>query len=87
MGTDIYTIVEIRKNNKWEYVCDVPDVFTNRYYNLFSILNKNIQNSCGIDGFESKGLPTDLSTKNADLFLRVKNLKMYIEIKATSSVV
>lgn len=63
MGTDIYTIVEIRKNNKWEYVCDVPDVFTNRYYNLFSILNKNIQNSCGIDGFESKGLPTDLSTK------------------------
>lgn len=75
MGTDIHTIVEIRKNGKWEYIYDVPDTFTNRYYNLFSILNKNIRNSCGIDGFEPKGLPVDLSTKKCRFVSQGKELE------------
>lgn len=61
MGCDIHTIVEIKKNEKWEYVPDLPSAFDDRNYGVFSILNRNVRNYNGKDGFEGKGLPTDLS--------------------------
>ena len=61
MGCDIHTIVEIRKNGKWEYIPDLPIVFDSRSYGVFSILNRNVRNSYGRDGFEQKGLPKDVS--------------------------
>lgn len=61
MGCDIHTIVEIRKNGKWEYIPDLPVVFDSRSYGVFSILNRNVRNSYGRDGFEQKGLPNDVS--------------------------
>ena len=61
MGCDIHTIVEIRKNGKWEYIPDLPIVFDSISYGEFSILNRNVRNSYGRDGFEQKGLPKDVS--------------------------
>lgn len=61
MGCDIHTIVEIKKNGKWEYIPDLPIVFDSRSYGVFSILNRNVRNSYGRDGFEQKGLPLDVS--------------------------
>lgn len=61
MGCDIHTIIEIKNNGKWEYIPDLPLVFDQRSYGVFSILNKNVRNSTGKDGFEGKGLPNDLS--------------------------
>ena len=61
MGCDIHAIVEIKKNGKWEYVPDLPVVFDSRSYGVFSILNRNVRNSYGRDGFEQKGLPHDIS--------------------------
>ena len=63
MGTDIHSIVEIKKNDKWEYIYDIPDVFNNRSYGVFSILNCHTRHQYGFDGFEAKGLPKDLSVK------------------------
>lgn len=59
MGCDIHAIVEIRKNGEWELVNDLPEVFDSRSYGVFSILNRNVRNGYGIDGFEGKGKPSD----------------------------
>lgn len=63
MGTDIHTIVEIRKNGNWEYITDIPDVFNSRSYGVFSILNSCLRHNYGFDGFEPKGLPKDVSIR------------------------
>ena len=63
MGCDIHAIIEIRKNGIWQYIEDLPDIFLDRNYSLFSILNENVRNYCMRDGFPEKGLPPDISGK------------------------
>lgn len=62
MGCSIHTIVEIRKNGKWEFVEEVPSEFEDRNYNLFGFL-ANVRNSFDAQGFEVRGLPDDISAK------------------------
>lgn len=59
MGCDIHTIVQIKRNRKWEYVPELPKVFDERNYHIFSIL-ANVRNYWNTKGFEPKGLPLDL---------------------------
>ena len=68
MGCDIHAILEIKKDGEWQYIKDLPSIFDVRYYNLFSILNKNVRNCCGIDGFEGKGKPLDTKNRKARFY-------------------
>jgi hypothetical protein len=61
MSTDIYTIVEIKKDNQWKYINDIPTIFNSRNYGIFSILNSCLRCGCNLDGFKPKGLPSDIS--------------------------
>lgn len=63
MGCDIHIIVEIKQNDKWTFIEDLPNTFDCRNYGLFSILNTNVRNYYGINGFSPRGLPKDLSIK------------------------
>lgn len=63
MGCDIHAIFEIKQNGKWCYVPDLPDEFEDRCYGMFAMLNTNVRNSCGVHGFEGKGLPSDIAGK------------------------
>ncbi len=63
MGCDIHTIVEIKQEGKWKYVPDLPDAFNDRCYGVFSILNRNVRNYNGRNGFEGNGIPADISGK------------------------
>lgn len=70
MGTDIHTVLEIRKNGTWEalglerdsygYIMDPPDpaevLPTDRNYNLFSIM-ADVRNSNGYDEPRSRWVP------------------------------
>ena len=75
MGCDINIIVEIRKNDIWSYVEELPKSFDDRNYGVFSILNRNIRNYYNIDGFEPKGLPKDLSIKQCRFISYMESLK------------
>ena len=66
MGCDIHTIVEVKKDNKWTRVPECPEVFQNRNYSIFAILNENVRNYNGTDGFSGKGLPKDISGMQFD---------------------
>lgn len=60
MGCDIHTIVEIRKDGKWQYVPDLPKDFDERNYKTFACL-AGVRDDFGNKVFEPKGLPTNLS--------------------------
>ena len=62
MGCDIHIITEIKRNNKWEYIPDVPQSLNCRNYSTFAAL-ANVRNNFHIKGFEPKGLPEDMSAK------------------------
>lgn len=63
MGTNIRTIVEIRKDGKWQYVPEVLSEFNSRNYKTFSVLADGVRSSFGSIGFAPKGLPKDISAK------------------------
>ena len=75
MGCDIHIIVEIKKNGKCVYVEDAPAIFNSRYYGIFSMLNKNVRNYAGRQGFEGKGLPSDISGYQYGFISRRKELE------------
>lgn len=54
MGKDIHIVMEIRKDGKWQYIDDIIDSFTNRYYRFFEILE---------DNFGHRGIPDELMGK------------------------
>ena len=62
MGCDIHSIVQIKRNNKWEYVPELPEELDERNYHLFAIL-ADVRNSFNLNHFEPKGLPEDLGVK------------------------
>ena len=65
MGCDIHIITEIKKNNVWERVLDIPDALDKRNYSTFAFL-ADVRNSFGTKGFEAKGLPKDISRMKFD---------------------
>ena len=67
MGTDIHSIVEIRENDKWHYVPDMPYEFSraNRDYDLFALL-AGIRDDFCTNNFKVKGLPADISGMKFD---------------------
>lgn len=62
MGCDIHMITEIKRNDKWEYVPDIPKSLDCRNYATFAVL-ANVRNNFHVKGFEPKGLPDDISSK------------------------
>ncbi len=62
MGCDIHTIVEIKKEDKWEKIKELPEVFDTRNYSVFAFL-AGVRNSFNTQGFKAKGLPDDVSDK------------------------
>lgn len=83
MGCDIHTIVEIKRDGKWEFVPDLPLTFDSRSYGVFSILNRNVRNSYCRDGFEGKGLPNDLSGRKFRFVSCRKELENAFKTKTT----
>lgn len=62
MGCDIHTIVEIKKEDKWVKIKEIPEEFNTRNYSTFAFL-ANVRNSFNTNGFEAKGIPEDISDK------------------------
>jgi hypothetical protein len=68
MGTDIHTIVQVRRSGTWERV-SAPDALGDRNYNLFAVLG-DVRNGFGFAGIKtssgfdpissSRGLPEDV---------------------------
>ena len=71
MGCDIHIITEIKENNKWKYVPEIPKSFDKRNYNLFAIL-AGVRDSWNSQIFEAKGLPNDISGKKFN-FIRYRD--------------
>lgn len=67
MGCDIHIATEIKRNDKWEQVVEIPRSLRDRDYSLFSFLNKTIRNDWEYDGFDEKGYPEDMVSKYLDL--------------------
>ena len=64
MGCSIHIATEIKKNDKWEQVVEIPRSLRDRDYSLFSFLNRN---DWEYDGFDEKGYPEDMVSKYLDL--------------------
>ena len=62
MGCDIHLVVEIKENEKWKYVPEVPKKLTERNYGVFGAL-AGVGDSFNNQIFEVKGLPEDISGK------------------------
>ena len=62
MGCSIHIVTEIKKDNKWEYVSEVPEEFDTRDYKIFALF-ANVRNYFGIKSFDVKGLPDDISSR------------------------
>ena len=61
MGCDIHTHVEIKKENKWIHIDEVPEEFERRNYSTFSIL-AGVRSSFNVKPIsEPKGIPEDAS--------------------------
>lgn len=62
MGCDIHTIIQIKKQNKWETLLkeEIAE-FDDRNYTTFAVL-ANVRNSFNLKHFEVKGLPTDMES-------------------------
>ena len=58
MGCDIHAITQIRKQNRWATIKDVPSMFFNRNYMIFGVI-ADVRNSGEII-YTPKGLPEDL---------------------------
>ena len=82
MGCDIHLITQIKKNNKWEYVEDVPREFNQRNYFNFAVL-ANVRNDFGTKGFQPKGLPEDLGAKKFGWKSELEDYKKSYETNTT----
>lgn len=61
MGCDIHTHVEIKRENKWVHIDEVPEEFERRNYSTFSIL-AGVRSSFNVKPIsEPKGVPEDAS--------------------------
>ena len=60
MGCDIHTVVEIKRNGKWEGFEETPEEFCDRNYSLFAFL-ADVRNNFNTKGFKPKGFPQDFS--------------------------
>lgn len=61
MGCDIHTHVEMKKENKWIHIDEVPEEFEKRNYSTFSIL-AGVRSSFNVKPIsEPKGIPEDAS--------------------------
>jgi hypothetical protein len=78
MGCDIHIITEIRKNDKWEMIKEVPEYLDCRNYYAFGVL-ADVRNSYGVDVFRPNGLPDDLSTKKRDFHSEMESIKNFYE--------
>lgn len=85
MGCDIHTIVQIRKNQKWEYVPELPQQFNERDYSTFSFL-ANVRNNFNTKGFKPKGLPKDLGVMKFGWESCVERAKERYETDSTEKV-
>lgn len=66
MGCDIHTHVEIKKENKWLHIDEVPEEFDRRNYSIFSIL-AGVRSSFNIKPIsEPKGIPEDISRETKE---------------------
>lgn len=83
MSTGIHAIVQIRKNNAWQEIPYCPEQLKIKDYNMFAFL-AGIRNDFAIKGFEPRGLPDDLPTKQCH-WKDISNeaIKRYIKDKAT----
>lgn len=54
MGRDIHTLLEIKKDGKWEPISDELDRFNGRSYRFFTILDNH---------FDHRGIPEELKDK------------------------
>ena len=62
MGTDIHSVIEIRKNKIWQPIDELPDAFNQRDYSIFALI-AGIDDYFDRQTFEIKGLPEDISGK------------------------
>jgi hypothetical protein len=74
MGCDIHLSVEYRRKTKkhdhdsyWNSFGGIAQNY-GRNYNLFSKMNREVRNPDGVQGFEERGLPSDI-----DHFVKSKN--------------
>lgn len=61
MSTSIHMITQIRKNNLWEYIPELPISIDRAGYSTYAFLSKGVRDYFQSDGFEPKGLPEDLN--------------------------
>lgn len=66
IGCDIHTQVEIKKENKWIHINEVPEEFERRNYSTFSIL-AGVRSSFNVKPIsEPKGIPEDASRETLE---------------------
>ena len=65
MGTMMHLITEVRKEGKWRAVPMNPKSLCECNYNTFAVL-AGVRDSFGIQVFDRKGLPSDMSSKKFD---------------------
>lgn len=65
MGADIHIITQVRKDGVWNYVKELPESLNTRNYSTFGFL-ADVRNSFQSDGFQPKGLPSDMTEKKFD---------------------
>ena len=62
MGCDIHIATEIRKDEKWTYVPEIPETLKDRNYNVFAAL-AGVRDSWNTCIFQPKGVPEDVSSR------------------------
>ena len=67
MGCDIHIVTEIKQDNKWIGIEEIPETLSERNYSTFAFL-ANVRNSFGCKGFEAKGKPEIMSNKTKEMF-------------------
>lgn len=82
MGCDIHIITEIKKDNKWERVKEIPDTLDVRNYNTFAVL-ANVRNNFNTKSFPVKGVPKDISSLRYDFESAMKEDKKWYENNTT----
>lgn len=82
MGCDIHLITQIKKENRWEFVEDIPKEFNQRNYFNFAVL-ADVRNDFGTKGFLPKGLPDDLGGKKFGWESEFKHYKSCYETYST----
>ena len=85
MGCDIHTIVQVKKDDSWKYVPELPEEFRFRNYSLFALL-ANVRNYFNTKGFEPKGLPDDLGDMKFGWKSEKENHKHFYETATSTRV-